>query len=110
MAAAGGCGTSRLPGAGCRGGSGGIGPTGGRQKSGADPHQLLGPPPFPGLVRGQQGAAAVEFAVVAPLFLILWFGVLDFGLGMYAKGLITHASQEGARYGAVYHLSPPTAG
>ncbi len=58
---------------------------------------------------GQQGAAALEFALVAPLFLILWFGVLDFGLVMYAKGLITHASQEGARYGAIYHLTPPNA-
>ncbi len=62
------------------------------------------------LIRGQQGAAALEFALVAPLFLLLWFGILDFGLAMYAKGLITHASQEGARYGTIYHLSPPTNG
>ena len=66
--------------------------------------------PIKRLVREQQGAAALEFALVAPLFLILMFGVLDFGLAMYAKGLITHASQEGARYGTVYHLTPPTAG
>jgi len=66
--------------------------------------------PIKRLVRDQRGAAALEFALVAPLFLILWFGVLDFGLAMYAKGLITHASQEGARYGTIYHLSPPTAG
>ncbi len=63
-----------------------------------------------GVLKGQQGAAALEFALVAPIFFILWFGVLDLGLIMYAKGLITHASQEGARYGTIYHLNPPTAG
>jgi Flp pilus assembly protein TadG len=52
----------------------------------------------------------LEFALVAPRFLILWFGIMDFGLAMYAKGLITHASQEGARYGSIYHLSPPSNG
>lgn len=62
------------------------------------------------LARGQQGAASVDFALVLPLFLVLWFGVMDFGLAMYAKGLITHASQEGARYGAIYRLNPLTAG
>jgi Flp pilus assembly protein TadG len=65
---------------------------------------------YPELARGQQGAAALEFALVAPLFLLLWFGILDFGLAMYAKGLITNACQEGARYGAIYHLSPPSNG
>ncbi len=55
------------------------------------------------------GSAALEFALVAPLFLILTFGVLDFGLAMHAKGLITHASQEGASFGVAYRLAPPTA-
>lgn len=55
---------------------------------------------------GEQGAAAVEFALALPLFLVLWFGVIDFGLAMYAKGLITNASQEGARFGAIYRLNP----
>jgi len=54
----------------------------------------------------QQGAVAVEFALVLPLFLLLIFGVMDFGLAMYSKGLITNASQEGARFGAIYRLSP----
>ena len=62
------------------------------------------PPLVPGgtdggksLGRGAQGATTVEFALVLPLFFVLFFGVLDFGLTMYAKGLITHASQEGAQ-------------
>jgi Flp pilus assembly protein TadG len=52
----------------------------------------------------------VEFALVLPLFLILWFGVIEFGLAMYAKGLITNASQEGARFGAIYRLTPLSSG
>jgi Flp pilus assembly protein TadG len=54
------------------------------------------------------GAAAVEFALVLPLFLVLLFGVVEFGLIMYAKGIITQASREGARYGVVYSLAPKT--
>jgi len=51
----------------------------------------------------QKGAAAVEFAIVLlPLILIL-FGVIEFGLFMYNKQVITNASREGARYGIVYH-------
>jgi len=80
------------------------------KKLGPTPDKRPGMKPMKSLVRQQQGAAALEFALVAPLFLILFFGVLDFGLAMYAKGLITHASQEGARYGTIYHLSPPTTG
>ena len=45
---------------------------------------------------------AVEFALVLPLLLVLVFGVLEFGLIMSAKGVITHASREGARLGVAY--------
>ncbi len=58
--------------------------------------------------QGSPGAAAVEFALVLPLFLVLLFGVVEFGLIMYAKGIITQASREGARYGVVYCLTPKT--
>ncbi len=47
--------------------------------------------------------------MVLPLFLLLIFGVIDFGLAMYSKGLITNASQEGARFGAIYRTNPLTA-
>jgi Flp pilus assembly protein TadG len=50
----------------------------------------------------------VEFALVLPLFLLLLFGVVEFGLIMYAKGSIAQASREGARYGVVYSLTPKT--
>ena len=52
----------------------------------------------------------MEFALALPLFLMLIFGLIDFGLAMYAKGLITNASQEGARFGAIYRLDSLTVG
>jgi Flp pilus assembly protein TadG len=50
----------------------------------------------------------VEFALVLPLFLVLTFGLVELGLVMHAKGIITQASREGARYGVVYSLTPKT--
>ena len=43
----------------------------------------------------------VEFALVAPVFLILIFAIVDFGLGLRAWITITNAAREGARYAAV---------
>ena len=47
----------------------------------------------------QNGAATVEFAIVLPLLVILVFGIIDFGLLLYNKQVITNASREGARAG-----------
>lgn len=52
--------------------------------------------------RNQKGASAVEFAIIAPLFISLVFAVVEFGLIVYTRGMMTHASREGARYGVVY--------
>ena len=49
----------------------------------------------------QKGAAVVEFAVILPLLLVILFGIIEFGLIMYNKHIITNASREGARYGIV---------
>ena len=48
---------------------------------------------------GQKGAAAVEFAIILPLLVILVFGIIDVGLLLYNKQVITNASREGARSG-----------
>lgn len=50
----------------------------------------------------EKGASLVEFAILAPLFVMLLFGLVEFGLAMYSKGMITNASREGARFGVVY--------
>jgi Flp pilus assembly protein TadG len=52
--------------------------------------------------KNQEGAGLVEFAIVAPLLVILLFGLLEFGLSLYAKEALTNASREGARYGVVF--------
>lgn len=49
----------------------------------------------------QHGAAMVEFALVLILFLTLIFGLIEFGLLMFNKQVITNAAREGARFGIV---------
>ncbi len=52
-------------------------------------------------VHRQEGAAAVEFAIVASLFFMLVFGIIDFGFGFHTWNGTTHAAREGARVAAV---------
>jgi Flp pilus assembly protein TadG len=45
----------------------------------------------------RQGAAAVEFAVVLPVFILLVFGMIEYGRMVMVQQVITNASREGAR-------------
>ena len=45
----------------------------------------------------RRGAAAVEFAVVAPIFLLLVFGMIEYGRMVMVQQVLTNASREGAR-------------
>lgn len=49
-----------------------------------------------------KGAAMVEFAIVLPLLMMLVFGIIEFGILLYNKAMITNASREGSRAGIVY--------
>lgn len=49
----------------------------------------------------ERGSVLVEFAIVLPLLLIILFGIIEFGLLMYNKQVLTNAAREGARYGVV---------
>ncbi len=51
--------------------------------------------------RGEDGAALVEFALVAVLLFTLLFGIIQFGLILSFKQDVTRAAAEGARAGAV---------
>ena len=51
--------------------------------------------------RGQDGAAAVEFAVVAPLLFTLLFGIIQSGFVVNRWITVTHAAREGVRRMAV---------
>jgi Flp pilus assembly protein TadG len=47
--------------------------------------------------RKRRAAAAVEFAIVAPLFFLLVFGLIEYGRMVMVQQIITNASREGAR-------------
>lgn len=45
----------------------------------------------------RRGAAVVEFAVVAPVFVLLILGIIEVGRALMVQQIITNASREGAR-------------
>ena len=49
--------------------------------------------------RNRQGAAAVEFAIVAPVFFLMVFGMIEFGRAIMVQQVLTNAAREGARVG-----------
>ena len=49
----------------------------------------------------EKGIAAIEFALVLPVLIMLVFGIIEFSLLLYNKQVITNASREGARFGIV---------
>jgi len=49
----------------------------------------------------RSGAALVEFAVVAPVFFLLIFGLLEFGRMVMCYQVMTNAVREGARVATV---------
>src|SRR5260370_134777 len=51
--------------------------------------------------RRDAGAAAVEFAIMLPLRLLIVFGIIDFGRALNAQVTITQAAREGARLDAL---------
>lgn len=56
----------------------------------------------------RKGAAAVEFAIVLPLLILLLFGIIEFSVICYDKAMLTNAAREGARLGIVYNVDPDT--
>jgi Flp pilus assembly protein TadG len=53
------------------------------------------------LLRTNGGTAAVEFAVILPVFLMLVFGVVELGSAWYRKQMLVNASRVGARMGSL---------
>jgi len=45
----------------------------------------------------RRGAAAVEFAIVAPVFFLFVFGMVEYGRMVMVQQVLTNASREGAR-------------
>ncbi len=55
----------------------------------------------PTKLRHEGGAAAVEFAIIAPLLFMLIFGMLQYGLAFFQVQNLRSAAREGARVAAV---------
>lgn len=49
----------------------------------------------------ERGAAATEFALLLPVFLMILFGIIELGMIMYGREVVTNAAREGARAGIV---------
>jgi Flp pilus assembly protein TadG len=55
------------------------------------------------LARGtERGIAALEFAIVFPMFFLILYGILTYGLIFVAQQSLTLAAEEGARSGLRY--------
>lgn len=54
----------------------------------------------PGRGRGERGQAIIEFAMLAPLIILFMLMIVDFGIGLNHRVVVTNAVREGARHGA----------
>ena len=50
---------------------------------------------------GEGGQSLVEFTLVLPIFLLVLFAIVDFGMAFNAWITVTNSAREGARVGAV---------
>jgi Flp pilus assembly protein TadG len=55
--------------------------------------------------RSEEGASAVEFAILAPLLFMLLFGIIGFGLAFLQVQSIRTAVREGGRYAATGQMA-----
>ncbi len=60
------------------------------------------------IIGNARGISSVEFAIILPVFLLLIFGMIQFGLGWWLSQLITNGAREGARFGVVVADPPIT--
>jgi len=50
----------------------------------------------------EDGQSLVEFALVIPIFLLVLFAIVDFGMAFHAWITIANSAREGARMGSVH--------
>ncbi len=53
--------------------------------------------------RNETGAAAVEFALILPIFLVLVLGIAEMGRAFNIQVSLTEAAREAARYAAIHN-------
>jgi hypothetical protein len=54
----------------------------------------------------QLGQDLIEYAITLPLFMLIIFGILDFGRGIYYFSAMYQGARDGARYGSVHPEAP----
>lgn len=59
--------------------------------------------------RSQDGAAAVEFAIVVPVLLLILFGIVDLGRMLFLQVSLAAASHEGARASSLRQVTSSNA-
>lgn len=52
--------------------------------------------------RSRRGQAMTEFALVFPVFALVLFGVIVFGIGVFLQQQLTNAAREAARYASIH--------
>ncbi|NOY56661.1 MAG: pilus assembly protein [Actinobacteria bacterium] len=62
--------------------------------------------PLRGQNRRQDGATLVEFALVMPLIMLLFIGIMEFGMSFYDFLTVEQAAREGVRTGAFVGTAP----
>src|SRR5215210_693357 len=55
------------------------------------------------LCKRDEGATMAEFAIIAALFFMLIFGIIEFGRLLYTHNALTDAARRGARYAVLHH-------
>jgi Flp pilus assembly protein TadG len=58
----------------------------------------------------ERGAAAVEFAIILPVLMLLILGSMDWGYWFFVQQLVTNSAREGARAGSITHPKTDIAG
>jgi len=57
--------------------------------------------------KNERGGSVAEFAVVALVFFMIIFGIIEFGRFLYTHNALTDASRRGARYAALHQENAP---
>jgi len=58
--------------------------------------------------KSNRGQTLIEFALIIVLLFILILGIMEFGIILYDKSVLTDACREGARAGVVFRADPAT--
>jgi Flp pilus assembly protein TadG len=58
----------------------------------------------------EAGSVAIEFALLLPVLMTFFAGLIEFGFALYFQEIITNASREAARAGIIIGAPRPTTG